>query len=173
MHVPSRSLVGVRDWVGGGALLLDGDELLLVQNRRPHGATDWTPPGGVIDVQGGETLLDGLTREVEEETGLRVTEWATLLWSVTAEAPGLGWRLSAEIHLARSWEGELRVADPDGIVVDARFVPCDACGPCLADGHPWVREPLTAWLAERWEDARPFDYRVDGDDVRAAVVSRV
>ena len=164
----------MREWVVGGAVLLSDDgDLLLVQNRRRNGSFDWTPPGGVIEVHEGESLLDGLGREVVEETGLRVTEWGGLLWSVTTAAPGLGWMLRAEVHLASAWEGELRLDDPDGIVVDAAFVRCDACVGHLDSGHPWVREPLAAWLDERWDDARPFDYRVDGEDMRTVTVTRL
>jgi 8-oxo-dGTP diphosphatase len=166
-------VVDVREWVVGGAVLLVDDGVLLVQNRRRNGSLDWSPPGGVIEVHEGESLLDGLGREVEEETGLRVTEWGGLLWSVTTEAPGLGWRLRAEVHLATAWEGDVRIEDPDGIVVDAAFVGCSACDGHLDGQHPWVREPLTSWLAERWSDARPFDYRVDGEDMRTVVVTRV
>jgi hypothetical protein len=28
--------------------------------------------------------------------------------------------------------------------------------------HPWVREPLGAWLTERWEAGRHYRYRLDG-----------
>jgi 8-oxo-dGTP diphosphatase len=154
-------------------VVLGEDGLLLVQNRRRGGSHDWSPPGGVIEVHEGETLVDGLTREVEEETGLRVTAWAGPIWSVTTEAAGLGWTLRAEVHLATAWEGELRVDDPDGIVVDARFVEVDACSDLLALGHPWVREPLAEWLVERWDAERPFGYRVDGDDMRTVTVTRL
>lgn len=155
-------------------MVLDGNHLLLVGNQRRNGSVDWTPPGGVIEVHDGEQLLDGLTREVEEETGLRVTEWAGPLYSVVAEAPGLGWRLHAEVHLAVAWEGELNVEnDPDGIVIDARFVDAVGCADLLGGCHPWVREPLSAWLEERWEDQHSFGYRVDGADVASVVVTRL
>lgn len=154
-------------------MLDEAGAVLLVENRRRGGATDWTPPGGVIEVEGGEGLLAGLAREVEEETGLRITRWGGMLWSVSAEAPGMGWQLHAEIHLAAAWEGELRVADPDGIVVDARFVPPEECAARLDGGHPWVCEPMAAWLAERWVDSRPFGYRIDGESVAGAVVTRL
>ncbi|MGH9136150.1 MAG: NUDIX hydrolase, partial [Acidimicrobiales bacterium] len=134
---------------------------------------DWTPPGGVIEVGDGETLLDGLAREVEEETGLRVTAWVGPVYEVSAEAPDLGWRLRVEVHRAVAWEGELSVDDPDGIVVDARFVSAGDCGVQLGDCHPWVREPLSAWLDERWEGTRPFDYLVDGADLAALTVTRL
>ena len=161
----------MRDWVVGGALIVSDEGVLLVQNRRRNGSHDWTPPGGVIDE--GESLLDGLTREVEEETGLRVTEWAGPVYEVHCEAPELGWRLRVEAHLAVAYEGELHVDDPDGIVVDARFVDPATCGSMVAGGHPWVCEPLGEWLEERWEDERPFGYRVDGDDMKTVTVTRL
>lgn len=163
----------MRDWVVGGAVLLDGEHLLLVGNQRRNGSVDWTPPGGVIEVHEGEDLLTGLTREVEEETGLRVTEWGPPLYSVVAEAPDLGWRLTAEVHLAVAWEGELVLDDPDGIVIEARFVDPDGCRALLDGCHPWVREPLSAWLAERWGEQKRFGYRVDGAEVGSAVVTRL
>ena len=158
----------MRDWVVGGALILSDEGVLLVQNRRRNGSHDWTPPGGVIDA--GESVLEGLTREVQEETGLRVTEWAGPVYEVHCEAPDMGWRLRVEAHVAVAYEGELHVADPDGIVVDARFVDVDTCGTMVAGGQPWVCEPLGEWLAERWQhgDMRPYGFHVAGalpDDV--------
>jgi 8-oxo-dGTP diphosphatase len=164
-HGRALELSDVKDWVVAGGIVLDGDALLLVQNRRRNGAFDWSPPGGVIEIAEGEAVVDGLTREVEEETGLRVSAWAGPIYEVRADAPGLGWRLRAEVHVALEYEGDLRVDDPDGIVVDARFVPVAECGVQLDGCHPWVREPLAEWLAERWRPdvaARAYGYRLDG-----------
>ena len=72
----------------------------------------------------------------------------------------MGWRLRVEAHLAVAYEGELHVDDPDGIVVDARFVDVDTCGSMVAGGHPWVCEPLGEWLAERWAPRRHPALRV-------------
>jgi 8-oxo-dGTP diphosphatase len=166
----------VRNWTVAGGLLENDTGLLLVQNRRRNGSFDWSPPGGVIEIADGESIVDGLTREVEEETGLRVTEWAGPLYEVTADAPDLGWRLRAEVYLAVSYEGELLVDDPDGIVVDAQFVALDVCGLHLAQCHPWVREPLAEWLESRWshtESRAPFGYRVDGTDLASLTVTRL
>ena len=162
----------MRDWVVGGALIVQDEGLLLVRNRRRNGSHDWTPPGGVIDE--GETLIDGLTREVEEETGLRVTEWAGPVYEVHCEAPELGWRLRVEAHVAVAYEGDLRIDDPDGIVVDAAFVHVDDCGGHLDGGHPWVCEPLSEWLAERWphDESRPYAFTVTGADAATVVVER-
>jgi 8-oxo-dGTP diphosphatase len=164
----------VRRWVVGSALIEGEGGLLLVANRRRDGAVDWTPPGGVIDP--GESVLDGLAREVEEETGLTVTRWAPApAYRVEAEAVEAGWHLRVEVHRAVAYEGDLRVgADPDGIVVDARFTPVDECAAVLATSWELLREPVGAWLEERWDDdGRLFRYRIDGAARASMVVTRL
>jgi hypothetical protein len=58
-------------------------------------------------------------------------------------------------------------------VVDARFVPLEGCGRYLEGCHPWVREPLGAWLAERWEDGRRYRYRLEGETLGSITVVKV
>jgi 8-oxo-dGTP diphosphatase len=160
----------VRDWLVGGAVLERGDQVLLVRNRRRNGTLDWSPPGGVID--DGETLLDGLTREVAEETGLIVSSWAGPLYEIEVEAADLGWRLRVEAWRAMEFAGELVVADPDGIVVDACFVHRGTCAAHLAGCSQWVREPLADWLVERWDEVRPYRYHIAGAERDVMVVTR-
>ena len=153
----------VREWLVAGGLVEGPEGLLLVQNRRRNGSLDWSPPGGVIEVAEGESVRDGLTREVAEETGIVVEEWAGPVYRVEAVAAELGWHLRAEVYRALRFFGRLDPGDPDGIVVDARFVGQEGCDLCLAAAHQWVREPLAAWLVERWVEARHFRYRVEGN----------
>ena len=61
---PSQPQVGV------GAVVLDGDRVLLVLRGREPLKGVWSIPGGRLEL--GETLLDALHREVREETGLEV-----------------------------------------------------------------------------------------------------
>jgi 8-oxo-dGTP diphosphatase len=153
---------------GAGAASVDG--VLLVENRRRNGTSDWTPPGGVIDP--GEEVVEGLTREVREETGLEVLRWAGPIYQIVAEAPGLDWRLRVEVHRALEVRGDLRVgADPDGIVVAADWVGAHACADRLCDAHPWVREPLLEWMDERFTE-REFRYRVEGDRLTELSITR-
>lgn len=61
---PARPIVGV-----AGAVVDDGRALLIRRRQEPmRGA--WTLPGGALET--GETMLEGVVREVLEETGLAV-----------------------------------------------------------------------------------------------------
>jgi 8-oxo-dGTP diphosphatase len=160
----------VHAWVVAGAVIEGPEGLLLVRNRRRDGSHDWSTPGGVID--DGETVLGGLAREVLEETGLTVTGWGDRVYEVAVEAPGLGWTLYAETFVATAWTGELVVDDPDGIVVDARFMRPDDCGRSLASAHPWLAEPLGEWLECREPRSSRYRYHVDGTDRRDLTIVR-
>ena len=58
--------------------------------------------------RGQEELIEGLTREVEEETGLAVARWQGPLWSAEAEAPDMGWTLRVEVHRAHRQRAALK-----------------------------------------------------------------
>lgn len=156
----------LHQWLVAGALLeaVDlVDHLLLVRNERQGGYTDWSTPGGVIDDTDVDVLA-GLTREVEEETGLRVTAWEGPLYEVVAVAPDMRWEMRAHVYRAVAYEGEILLADPDGIVVEAEFLPMERCRALLAEGARWVHEPMAEWMAERWgpDAARVYSYEVRG-----------
>lgn len=61
---PSAPLVGV------GAVVVHEGRVLLVQRGKAPLKGHWTLPGGVLEL--GESLVEGVAREVREETGLVV-----------------------------------------------------------------------------------------------------
>ncbi|HTX40088.1 MAG TPA: NUDIX hydrolase [Bryobacteraceae bacterium] len=61
---PRRPLVGV------GAILLDGDRILMAQRGKQPLKGWWSLPGGALET--GESLADAVRREVREETGLEI-----------------------------------------------------------------------------------------------------
>lgn len=158
----------------GGALIRHGDGLVLVANRRRDRSIDWTPPGGVIDP--GESVAEGLVREVREETGLVVEQLVRCAYRVEVEAPGLEWVLNVE-----AWEvevsGEVQIADPDGIVEHCRNVPGAEARTLLVDSPMWIHVPVGAWLDGQCgvhpEPAAEFRFRLHGTDRRSTRVERL
>jgi ADP-ribose pyrophosphatase YjhB (NUDIX family) len=61
---PPRPIVGV------GAVVLDGDSVLLIRRGQEPLKGEWSIPGGAVEI--GEPLDAAVTREVREETGLDV-----------------------------------------------------------------------------------------------------
>jgi ADP-ribose pyrophosphatase YjhB (NUDIX family) len=67
--VSDRSYPG-RPFLGIGALIFDGGSILLVERGQEPLKGWWSLPGGILET--GETLAEGIRREVREETGLEV-----------------------------------------------------------------------------------------------------
>ena len=61
---PDRPIVGV------GAVVFDGDQVILVRRGSPPSYGAWSLPGGAVEV--GETLEEAVVREVAEEIALEV-----------------------------------------------------------------------------------------------------
>lgn len=61
---PRRPILGI------GAIILDRDRVLMVERGKPPLQGYWSLPGGVLEA--GETLEEGLRREILEETGLEI-----------------------------------------------------------------------------------------------------
>ena len=99
---PTRPMVGV-----AGALVADGKILLIRRGREPMRGT-WSLPGGALET--GETILEGVVREVLEETGLlvRPLELVAMLDRILRDEQG-----AVEFHyVLLDWLCEL--ADEDG-----------------------------------------------------------
>ncbi|MET0275565.1 MAG: NUDIX hydrolase [Acidimicrobiia bacterium] len=152
--------MSLAEFTVAGALVESDAGLLLVRNRRRNGSLDWSTPGGVIDATDA-SVLDGLAREVREETGLEVSSWEGPLYEVRATASEWGWVMRCEVYRAVEFAGEVRLDDPDGIVIEACFATSDEWPTLLDCCSPWVREPLADWLEHRWGPDQPRGYAYD------------
>jgi 8-oxo-dGTP diphosphatase len=62
---PERPVVGI------GGVVIYRNRVLLVRRGNPPLQGEWSIPGGMLEV--GETLAEGVRREVAEETGIEVS----------------------------------------------------------------------------------------------------
>ena len=122
---PELPLVGV-----GGVVVSEGRALLVRRETEPARG-EWTIPGGLLEV--GETLIEGVARELLEETGLtvRVLELVEALERIFPEdsiqdsSPVNGQRLKPRYHyvildyLCELVSGELC---PNEEIADLAFV---------------------------------------------------
>ncbi|MFN7935113.1 MAG: NUDIX hydrolase [Bryobacteraceae bacterium] len=79
---PKRPILGI------GALIFKGKRVLLAQRGKQPLLGWWSLPGGVLET--GESLIDGIRREVREETGLEVKplEIATVFERIIPDSEG-------------------------------------------------------------------------------------
>jgi 8-oxo-dGTP diphosphatase len=109
--------------VGVGAVVLDGDHVLLVLRGGATLAGKWSIPGGLVEL--GETTREAVCRELVEECGLEidVIDVCGVLDRVVRDAEGrvrYHWVLVDYLAVARG--GTLCAGDD---AADARWVPID------------------------------------------------
>ena len=134
-----------REFVVAAAILLDaqGRVLLVGNDWQGYGHVRYTLPGGVVER--GESTIDALSREVMEETGLRVTHIKHLAYSVHVEDIRRNDRAISFAFVA-AYDGLLNPRDPDGFIVEARFFPVEEVETLIP--IPPLREPLANYLRD-------------------------
>jgi mutator protein MutT len=139
---PSAPLVAV------GAIIVKEDRVLLVRRGSAPMKGHWTLPGGVLEL--GESLHDGVVREVREETGLIVepVELVELVERIHREQERVQYHYVIADYLCRVTGGEARAAsDAD----DLRWVE-------RAEWNSHSRlqlDPLTVLVIEKaWQRAQ-------------------
>lgn len=134
-----------REFVVAAAILLDaaGRVLLVGNDWQGFGNVRYTLPGGMVEK--GESTIDALVREVKEETGLAITKIEHLAYAVHVEDIKRNDRAVSFAFLAQ-YDGLLNPRDPDGFIVEARFVPIEEVGELVP--IPPIREPLIEYLGD-------------------------
>ncbi len=113
---PERPLVGV------GAIVLNGDEVLLVRRGHPPAEGTWAFPGGLVEL--GESASEAVRREVEEECHIRIEPFAIagLFEPVVREGGKIKYHYIVIDFVARYASGELKAASD---AWEARWVSFD------------------------------------------------
>ena len=109
--------------VGVGAVILDGDRVLLIQRGGITLSGKWSIPGGLVEL--GETTREAVCREIGEECGLQIdlVDVCGVLDRVVRDPDGrvrYHWVLVDFLAVARG--GTLCAGDD---AADARWVPID------------------------------------------------
>ena len=131
-----------------GAVIVEAGRVLLVRRGKEPMKGHWTLPGGMLEV--GESLIEGVIREVKEETGLtvEVLELIELLDRIHREETRVRYHYVIADYLCRVVGGQLQAAsDADA----ARWVERAEW-----NSHSALKlDPITARVIEAgWQRAR-------------------
>lgn len=123
--------------VVGGVARRDGSILLVHEHTLGgEGPDQWVLPGGRVEP--GELLDAAVKREVEEETGLTVGSVGSLAFGSQHYARGRDQPLlflAFDVELDGADGDRFEPNDPDGLIIEARFVPvAEAIGLVMAAG---------------------------------------
>ena len=78
-----------------------------------HGEGTWTFPGGKLDFH--ETLIDGISREVFEETNIKINKEKTRVLSVSDEMVPDNHYVTIGFF-CEDFDGELKIMEPEEII---------------------------------------------------------
>jgi 8-oxo-dGTP diphosphatase len=142
---PDAPLVGVAAVVFNVA-----GEVLLVQRARPPRQGQWGLPGGLIDL--GETLLDGVRREVREECGIEVEvgDLVAVFEPIHRDNAGeIEYHYVVVDYWARHVQGDLRASDDAMNAAWVAFIDLDSYA-LLADTRRVIEQ---AWKMAEERDS--------------------
>jgi ADP-ribose pyrophosphatase YjhB (NUDIX family) len=150
---PEAPLVGV------GAVVFDDGRVLLVRRGREPLKGHWSLPGGMLEL--GESLVEGVVREIREETGLIVEplELVELLDRIHRDGERVRYHYVIADYLCRVVSGELKAAsDADAVrwVERPKWIGAEATQGALK------LDPVTVRVIEAgWQAARKLQLKVE------------
>jgi 8-oxo-dGTP diphosphatase len=121
-------------------LFVDGDEVLLLHQATPPEPDSWDLPGGGLDP--GETLLQGLMREVQEETGLEQFQVDGLLTVVEGFFPQPDGQLMHTLNIVYKCTLKFKPStftsnDPEIGLKGIKWIPISELTPTMCSTRAW------------------------------------
>ena len=154
------------------ALIRDAGRILLVRQQGPGDAAPyWALPGG--RVLPGEFLVEGLVREVREETGLALLDVGELAYVARVDDVEAGYQSTTRVFEINAWHGKPRPADPDALILEAAFFPLAETIQYL-EQIPWraMRDPIVAYLRDEVPAGSVWLYRRQRNE-KARLIARL
>jgi ADP-ribose pyrophosphatase YjhB (NUDIX family) len=143
-----------RYWPAVGAIVMRNNaEILLVGNDYGRNELIWNLPGGAVDP--GEDLIQAVSRELYEETGLTALEVGPLAWIIQAVLADKCPFIIGFAFEVTAWQGQVTVENEvdHGDVQQAKFVPFKNAVECVIEGN---RTALRDWLADPYDIPRIY-----------------
>jgi ADP-ribose pyrophosphatase YjhB (NUDIX family) len=140
------NVVQSRYWPAVSAIVTRNNaEILLVGNDYGRDELVWNLPGGAVDP--GEDLIQAVSRELYEETGLTTLEIGPLAWIVQAVLADKRPFIIGFAFEVTAWQGQVSVENEvdHGDVQQAKFVPFENALECVIEGN---RTALRDWLSD-------------------------
>lgn len=131
---PDRPIFGV------GAIIFEGEKVLLIKRGQPPLEGRWSIPGGAQEA--GESVEEALTREIMEETGLeiKIIKFATMVDLIDLDEAGKArHHYTVADYICTVVGGELRAG---GDAADAKWVAIKDLG--KLDLTPKAKEVIEA-----------------------------
>jgi 8-oxo-dGTP diphosphatase len=116
-----------RPFIGVGALVFRGEEVLLIRRGKPPRKGQWSIPGGIQMT--GETVAEAARREVREETGLEVEigDVVAVIDSIARDEAGAVEYHYTLVDVLAEWQAGEPVAGDDA--AEVAWAALDRLGP--------------------------------------------
>lgn len=138
------------------AIIFNNNKILLVQTKDEYADNTWGIPGGSVELH--ETLEEALTREVYEETGLKITS-KELAYIHESFIPEYKAHSLVTVFKVSTDNFNVKIIDPDNEIVDFKWVEPTNLKKYIT--NPQIVSPLESWFKNPKTTRYSFDNKLN------------